>query len=73
MQEYRQKLKKEITINAIGVAPLLAVQILAWLGGNKTRRRRGSFSGLLERLHRRAWLWNYGTYDCGHYNRRPGP
>lgn len=32
MQEYRQKLKKEITINAIGVALLLAVQTLAWLG-----------------------------------------
>lgn len=32
MQEYRQKLKKEITINAIGAVLLLAVQTLAWLG-----------------------------------------
>lgn len=32
MQEYRQKLKKEIIFNAIGAALLLAVQTLAWLG-----------------------------------------
>lgn len=32
MQEYRQKLKKDITINAIGAALLLAVQVLTWLG-----------------------------------------
>ncbi len=32
MQEYREKLKKEITINAIGAALLLTVQVLAWLG-----------------------------------------
>lgn len=32
MQEYRQKLKKEIIFNAIGAALLLAIQILAWLG-----------------------------------------
>lgn len=32
MQEYRQKLKKEIIFNAIGAALLLAVQTLALLG-----------------------------------------